>query len=791
MSLAKFKAQAAEFAIDLRKRVVPFDKFKEVLGFLSASNEHSTDIDYLDLCASFNTSLRAIVNPYRHRTVLERYRETADLREAQSWLGLWVDTLETLECIAWTVPEWHRTYDIALHRVVSALVRERKDQAELVAEGWVEAATICRSWLNENPEERDTDDYRKLEDDYYFFEARAERAHGQALLDKRPRTPEAFDEIVDVFQNALANIERAGRVPEHTEVVQLKYYVALCRYRAAVMRLDFSTCHSDLDELMLLAPNTKMAHLPYFGQPEQIGVERHFLEAFKALAEGDIHSASQAAAHFKWPTTKAQEKTFRSKILGLRQLTIEILDGKLDRVKELDSVWGGGAGLGQASRFIIELCHIVSKQELGLDQARDKLLSVFPLDRFPPTADYETPFHKSILDQLPKMYKTVLESDCQSDEYSKNRLLFHEWQYAANITEYLCGVYNLRRYRDETFGIPEAVPSDFRLLGYRGLVEVLRFVQNALGWKDEDLEVLIEWLEDLVKEGRAEWTVEDRAERFLGCVIKTARFLFPHVVKVVDQQRLPDGRISVKLEREWWLPQKDMEIICTRAKGLTKGEHRFLKAPFKWRFGPRYDEDLGAAITFHPGSSFASGLSATRCCILVEGEHDAVAIGRLLNEFAPYWKANIDLRAGGGDSLPSEWQRLRRERAVIVIADADKKGQWDNMSPFWLEPDLEGLDPNALSEAIKKLWGDTLGSIGAEQILEAVTSSEILGGTVAKLRGYFKRYRRTFSLPSENDMKRALRAEISGVWIKQRKVPVQIEVPILKALEVGFGLEVR
>ena len=82
---------------------------------------------------------------------------------------------------------------------------------------------------------------------------------------------------------------------------------------------------------------------------------------------------------------------------------------------------------------------------------------------------------------------------------------------------------------------------DFRLRGFRELVEVLRFVQTALGWENVDLEVLIEWLEDLLKEGRAEWTVEDRAERFLECVEKTARFLFPHVVKVVDQERLPDG----------------------------------------------------------------------------------------------------------------------------------------------------------------------------------------------------------------------------------------------------------
>lgn len=804
LPLAKFKAEASKSKRSLTGPGISLDAFRDILRFLRHNNLYSTDVDYADLCESFTRQLRRIVNPYRHRTILETYREPAELNEIRSWLEIWVEALTTLPCSAATVPDWHRTYDVALFHALSALVRQRKSHLAPAAEGWTEAATICREWLNRNHTHRETPEYRMLEADYHFFDARAYRVRAQSALDHKPRTSSDFDEIASLFATGLHHMQESNAITKAlrekeiakptpvSELVQLEYFTDLCKYRSALLRSDFPNASMLLDNLVKLAPITRMKHLPYFDQAQDANLERYFLEAFQALARGDIPGARRSMENLVAGIERDSSDTIRSKWLRLRCFATQILDGDSSVLSEVESLCGSGLGLGQATRFIKEVCDRLVRREVDAEEARERLLTVFPLDAFPPTSEYKTPTGVESLDWMPSLYRSWLE-DLPPNEIGKGRLLFLQWQYVANIAEYLCGLYRVKRARGEIPSAALNIPSDFRLLGFKELKDLLDSLRAAIDWTGKDLAELIAWIDrpdgPNLPRKKADPQIQSFAKNFRECVAASSKALFPQVVRVLSQERLADGKISVKLERLWRLPPRHLELVCFGAKGLRDGEYYFLKAPFKRKLGVRYDEELQEIFNFHQASTLALPPSSGRFCLLVEGRHDEYVFRSVLDAFLPYWEAQIHLRVGGGDSLPDEWQKLKGEGyAVVVIADADKKGRWDWLSPFWLTPDFEGVDVQTLAEAVRKLWGDSIGSVAPTIIEEVVKSTEYAGNTASKLRSYFHKTTRTFSVPDENEMKRHLRGCISGIWIRRRRIPPEIAAPLLNLAEQAFCL---
>ncbi len=268
-------------------------------------------------------------------------------------------------------------------------------------------------------------------------------------------------------------------------------------------------------------------------------------------------------------------------------------------------------------------------------------------------------------------------------------------------------------------------------------------------------------------------------------VASTSKSLFPQIV-LVKEIRNESDKVRVKVERIWRLPQRELLVECLEARGLIEGKHYFLKGTFKDRRESQISEDLGI-VNFYNATTFVSPSTLPKYCVLVEGEHDEYVFRELFNRFIPYWDAGVELRVGGGSELPRA-----RERAcddgyrVLVVADADKKKNGLDLSALWIHPDMEGVDLEALAEAMNKLWGDRIGTLRPERIKEIIESDE--KGSVKKLRSHFQERTNTL-LPDENEMKKELRSELSAIWMRQGKAPPQIMDILTRVAEAAFGLK--
>jgi hypothetical protein len=109
------------------------------------------------------------------------------------------------------------------------------------------------------------------------------------------------------------------------------------------------------------------------------------------------------------------------------------------------------------------------------------------------------------------------------------------------------------------------------------------------------------------------------------------------------------------------------------------------------------------------------------------------------------------------------------------------------MSPSWMQPDLEGVDPSALAEAVSKLWGHSVGHVD-EPTITRLLSQGPTGSTVVKLTKYLRIRTETFSLPDENEMKKQLRSEIARIWIQRRALVPAVKTVLFRVSEQAFGL---
>lgn len=795
MNLAEFKRQAGRFRTILAGRAAPIETFRDVTALLRNSQGYSDDVDYSQLCTLFTERLRHLVNPYRHRTVLEKLREPRQLNEAKAWLGLWVEAMAVLECSASSVPEWHRTYDTALWRAISALVRLRRGQLREAIEGWADAATICRQWLNKNGERRGSTEYLLLEADYYFFDGRAHRAEGELGLDRRPRTPEAFEEIAGSFAAGLEQMRKsdtlmkeAGESTATQEAIQLEYLATLCRYRSALLKKDLPTARRLLAEIEQCAPSVRMKWLPYFGTLNNSRAEKHFVDAFEALMRSDLLDAQRTLDALLTEQSldeSTSEERPRWKRQRLRHLAVRFLSGDANALADMELLAQTDLSMFRDSQYICAMCRAVNEERMTKEEAVAGLVGVFSLDAYPPEASH-TPEGQDLLRWLPPFYRHWLQ-DFAEDEVSEARLLYLHWHYIAMITEFLCGLLRLKDSRGEIAGSRPDLAADFRLEGFDDLRQLLRSLGASMEWREiNELADGIGRIQAI--RGRPEKRAASLARNFIGLVDATADSLLPHPVKVLIQERHADGQVSLKLERLWASAPQDLELSCLEEKGLKDGAVYFLKPPFKRKLSPLYHEELDTIYNFHAASTFALP-SSEKFALLVEGSHDDFAFQKLLDAFVPYWRARIELHKGGGSSLPDKWRELKGHGyQVVTIADADKRGEWEPLQPAWLAPDFEGIDPDALAQAVQSLWGDYVVGVDANRIREILRDESLNGGTVRRLRNHFRQITRTFSLPDDNEMKKQLRSTLSATWISRASMPDEIETVVLELLERAFGL---
>ncbi len=795
MDFSSFKLAARNGQQQLGHPVASLKILQDVADLLRETKNFSSDVDYMHLCELLLNRLKEQVNPYRHLTVLDDYQEPAQLKAIEPWLQLWTETLATLPCAAARIPDWHRTYDVALNRALTALLKQRLGFPGEAAESWTEAGTICRRWLDQNRGEEQTLGYKRIEADYYFFDSRASRAEGEDALNRRCHEPERFDEVAALFESALNNMKISndlsaslGRQVATQEVVQLEYLTSVSKYRAALLRREFPQARILLKEIGSSAPHSRMKLLPYFRYIKEVEREHLLLEAHEALAAGDVPRSVECMQTWKsaWP---ASEVSVRSKWLEIRAAALALLNGPSSALAELDGLLESPWGLGRANRAIHSACTRFAKGEIEHREVADVVLRFFPLDAAPRRTEADLK-PQGNMRWLPAFYNEWLDANWTIA--GRGRLVYLHWHYAVMICEFLCGLYKVKVSRGQAAHGSVTIPEDFRLVTFGQLRELLLGLNYAMNWSGTSIKEVVDGLEvviETMKVGDAIGVTENLQKNFQELFNKTAAFLLPLPLQVVTQELLPDGQVSIRLRRTWAMSGDSLELVCREAKGLREGQFVLMKPKFKFKPGHRYDEAMMEVFNLYNSSVLGVPNSGKKYALLLEGAHDEVAFRILLDEFIPYWNASIELHTGGGSSLPEKWNRLKEKGYhVVTIADGDKSGEWDELAPFWLSPDFEGVDETALAEAVNTLWAQSVGRVDEKRISLILREEAATQGIVRKLRNYFLRTTH-ISLPDENEMKKRLRSVISDSWVKRRELPKAVAAPLFYLLESAFGFK--
>jgi len=766
------------------------DTFREILTFLVETLAYRKDVDHIVLRRAFSGKLRGIVNPYRHQRFLSRFREPADLEAIRPWLEIWIEALAALGPSGMAVPDWHAAYDQALYRVLSAFASYRRNRAIDASEAWTEAATICQAWLNNHAHLTHTDGYKKLDASYHLFDAYAWRAKGEAALDCYPSTAEEFESIANLFENGVRDIAKSGakaialgnRARER-EYQQLLYLEILCRYRSALLKQDIGNAAKFLVDIRSISP--KLASLPYFDDIAVLKAEEGFLRAYELLREGDIAGARRSAEKMLAACLSPGVDLLRRKWRRLRVYALQLLDGEANAIDYIESLFGKGQGLGGAARYILNICRDFVAGRVSLNAAASALLAVFPLDSYAPEGSSALIKNDRILDILPEFYKAWLD-DLEPTLEGVGKLLFLVWQYSANVAEYLCGLYELKKSRGE-FIISVDLPSSLHLMRFSQLRATLDILGQCHDWAQANLRKLDVWiLEALALDPSRIADFREETVVLFGAL----RGLYPHAVRVRAQDLLESEEVEISLDRIWCSDSSSLRLICMNSKDLVSNDVYFLKPRFNRYQADTYHERAIGQITFYK----ALTLGAPRIgkfCLLVEGRFDVRVFGLILDEFLPYWRARIELFNGGGDSLPDRCVTLMAEGYdVTVVADADKREVWQRITAFFLEPDLEGVDTGALTEAVMKLWGTSIGRLKEDKIKNVIVpKDDSYGkGTVHRLRLALEKERNAFSLPDDNTMKDLLSHELPAIWIREGQLPDTIANLLLHLAFVAFGI---
>jgi hypothetical protein len=797
MDLATFKDITRRHKNKLAQPGVSLETFREVLRFLGDTLNYREDVDHVALRQAFSNSLRAVVNPYRHQRFLSRFREPADLEAIRPWLEIWMEALDILSPKGMAVPDWHAAYDKAVHTALLAFAKTRRGRAKKASEAWVEAATKCRSWLNDNANLSHTSGYKKLEASYHLFEAYAWRAKGEAALDAHPATAQDFDTIADLFASGNREMSKSrektlaigGRVNPH-EAHLLTYLEHTCKYRSALLQQEFSSAAKHLAEIGSVASTLKSARLPYFDDLAVLKAETGFLRAFELLRDRDIATARTLAEEMLTASSSPGPDYVRRKWRRLRVYALRLLDGDVTALDHIDSLFGKGHGLGGAAHHIRNACHDFVAGRISLDSAASALLTVFPLDALAQAAKL-TFGDDPILDIFPGFYRSWLD-ELEPTPQGGGKLLFLAWQYSANIAEYLCGLYKLKRARGELRNPGELLlsadlPSSFSLMSLSSLKDILAKLGAILDWANPHLQKLNDWISKAL--ALDESTITEFREKTIILFGEISRFLYPHAVRVRAQEFNDANEIVITLDRIWGTDSSSFQIVCFTSKSVITKEFYFLKPSFIRYHADVYHERAIGQVTFYKATTLGSP-SPGKFCLLVEGKFDVCVFARLMDEFLPFWRASIMLKSGNGDRLPECFAELKADGYdITVVADGDKKGAW-RIPAFYLEPDLEGVDPGALTEAAMKLWGESIGGLTEDKIADLIgPRGDSYGkGTVHRLRLALQKERNIFSLPDDNTMKEFLSKELPAIWIRYGRFPDSIAAPLLHLAEVAFGM---
>lgn len=283
-------------------------------------------------------------------------------------------------------------------------------------------------------------------------------------------------------------------------------------------------------------------------------------------------------------------------------------------------------------------------------------------------------------------------------------------------------------------------------------------------------------------------------------ICKTERSLFPHPVFLSECVPAEKGRVFAKLIRVWdaspehfhvtFRPRLDQQLQVSR--------YYFLKPSYKRKEIAKDTEDL-VLYPLKPSSCFGIP-SEKRVALLAEGDDEFTIFEQLLTNLSPHWKARIEIvEAGGASEMLHVYNHLEQASVyshIVVVGDVvgASKDLYDirkkNSFVYTLDPDLEGVQPQALQLALSEIAASLL--FTEEEITNVVARARTeKRSTVACLKEY-QNQRDKVTHMVFNDTERLKRklAPVYACRIIDLRPCQQFLVPLYIALHLGFGHQV-
>lgn len=661
--------------------------------------------------------------------------------------------------------------------------------------------------------------------DMDLADAATRRAHGAEMRGfrcLRNRPAPDLEEAYRQFRTAARLAKRSCRLLRQTgasafvqngsiqHLCYLRYWQHVAAMGFLPLQSRFSRASRHVD--MAFAYVTLLPTFPLqkkYLSPLDIKNQSIVIDAYESLiASRDLPKAQHLLADWLERSNDI-EYTGRYARIQVRKYAVDILLAfKHGRSKprrlavELERLVESRRIFGNCELYIRQAIRSLLGGNIDSALALNQIASVFVLDASPPSGfeylDMRTDTEKSF-SALPKFFwDWIVEVD--SEDVVSEEVLYLFLLYVRTVAEYWCSVYQkrLRESRvSQTLTCP--LPESFARTNWDDLLELISQLSEIFDTapKIAELRDLVRKLISLLSAQHDNATSCDAFRTFVKeAICKTEQQVFPHPVLLCGYQMTEGGKANVTLKQLRRTSSDSFQVIFRPRHNqvLSTGSYYYLKPRYK-RSERAVDHEDVVLYPMGPATCFGEP-SHKKVAVLVEGSDDYVAFESILNRLNPHWVARIEIIDVGGAShfahLSSDLLNAQAYDDLIIVGDVigyDKKLDQRHPRPFifTLDPDLEGVQPEALRLALQVIAPDLL--FTSEEIINTVRQAKLdKQSTVACLKNYQK-YRDS-AQHAIFDFEESLKRELA-LLIPRKMIEIglceQMLSPVAMALKLGFG----
>lgn len=782
----------------------------EVVDFLIRFKEQSSDWQYRQLARRLFLKIwmKRLRRPTPRKWMIEAFDEELQHRKEQ--VSQFLKLAQQVPCWEEIVGlPWLHRHASEMHVLEATLAERRREGQDKVARLYDEAAEELERILA--PTFHDLANIRGNR-------ARAAEARGFKCLKRRPPDLEdasrEFGAASREARRGMRLLRQAGVNVTPQYLWYLRYWKHVAKIGLLPMKEDFRGARRHVN--MAYAYGSRLPTFPkekYYMSLEDIDNQRLVLDAYEQFMLNCDLPATQRLLEEWLQKSKAIQDTGRYLRLRVRKLTVAFfLSWKAEEskgakpqaeqlLKHLFEYIGSSTRFGKGELFIRETVRSLLQGQIDYQKALDRIRSVFILDSIPPTGQVYVDLRSAeekTFQYLPGFFQTWLRESPQR-KLNEDKVMQIFLYYARCVAEFWWGVYQKRWYEgrlDQSLSCD--VPRSFAWTDWNDLLTVLTELARVFDTEPklkefcESIPIFQQSFLFKLREEREAMDVTSLRNFVVSVICSTQKRIFPHPVCLKCFQTAERARIKCEVQHLWQLSQHS-EITLRPRLGpkLTAGSYYFLRPSFERIASPvARDETLYSALSF--------GMPASNpIALLVEGTEDLAAFQVLLDRYNPHWKAQIFLdKAEGVARLARRYYDFKPlYDAVITVADVVREHHLyeleeirrkDPDNTFELNPDFEGVHPEALRRALKRL--SPRADFSSEEITKVIErASSEKRGTIRCLKANVKG-RELFGPGgfSVEEMKRKLAIPLAEQMISLGLCD-QIYAPLTRTFHLAFG----